>query len=56
MPNRPTNMAPTTAWGRVAKMAPNLPTMGIISMTAAPQRTTRRLATRVKPMEPMFSE
>ena len=36
MPNSPTNMAPTTGLGRVARRAPNLPTMGMNSMTAAP--------------------
>ena len=45
-----------TGMGMVARMAPNLPITGIISMTAAPQRTTRRLATLVRPMEPIFSE
>ncbi len=56
MPKSPQYMAPTTGPGMVVKIAPNLVMKARIIITVAPHLTTWRLATRVRPMAPIFSE
>ncbi len=55
-PKSAMNMAPTMGVGRVAKTPPTCPKNETMIMLMAPIWTTYRLATRVRPIAPMFSE